>query len=93
MAENGAFEALGPTEVAKTVFVGVKADFKTLETQLQPGDLAGVWADFGKLVAAFAQQSQGYTARRAMRTRDDPSDYDHLSRFGEWDMTMPGDAP
>ena len=26
-------------------------------------------------------------ARRALENGTDPSDYDHLSRFGEWDMT------
>jgi ATP-dependent helicase/nuclease subunit B len=93
MAESGAFAQLGPTEVARTVFVGVKADFKSLETILQPGEISEVWAEFGRLIGAFARPAQGYTARRAMKTRDDPSDYDHLSRFGEWDMTMPGGAP
>jgi RecB family exonuclease len=90
MAENGAFPDLGPVEVAQIVFVGVKAEMKIVKTDLQPGQVAEVWADFAKLIAAYARPSQGYTARRAMKVERDVSDYDHLSRFGEWDMTRAG---
>lgn len=90
MAENGAFADLGPEEVARIVFVGLKADLKIVETTLQPGDLARVWDEFARLIAAYAQPSQGYTARRALKSERDASDYDHLSRFGEWDMTTTG---
>jgi ATP-dependent helicase/nuclease subunit B len=90
MAENGAFPELGPLEVARIVFVGLKADLKTEVTDLAPGEVAEVWADFARLVAAYASPAQGYTARRAMKTERDVSDYDHLSRFGEWDMTRAG---
>jgi double-strand break repair protein AddB len=90
MAENGAFPELGPVEVARTVFVGLKADLKTEVTDLEPGQLAQVWDEFGKLIAAYTRPSQGYTARRAMQVERDTSDYDHLSRFGEWDMTRAG---
>jgi hypothetical protein len=35
----------------------------------------------------YADLTTGYTARRAMHSKDDQSDYDQLSRFGEWDIT------
>ncbi len=87
MAERGAFKGLDPAEVARIAFVGVKATLKTLGQDLQPGEVDEVWKDFGTLMASYARASQGYTARRAMKTVKDVSDYDHLSRFGEWDMT------
>ena len=87
MAEAGGFQQLGPQEVARTVFVGLKAELKTLATELEPGALAEVWAEFGKLMAGYARPTQGYTARRALTLTRDASDYDHLARFGEWDMT------
>jgi double-strand break repair protein AddB len=90
MAENGGFAQLGLAEVARIVFVGLKAKLDIVETDLQPGQVAEVWGEFGKLIASYARPSQGYTARRAMKTEGDPSDYDHLSRFGEWDMTAEG---
>jgi RecB family exonuclease len=92
MAENGAFPDIGPAEVARIVYVGLKADLKIVETTLQPGEVAEVWDEFSRLIAAFARPAQGYTARRAMKAERDVSDYDHLSRFGEWDMTRAGGA-
>jgi double-strand break repair protein AddB len=90
MAENGAFPDLGPAEVARIAFVGVKADMKIVQTDLEPGQVAAVWDEFARLIAAYARPSQGYTARRALKTERETSDYDHLSRFGEWDMTKAG---
>jgi len=68
-------------------YVGVKAAFKTVEINVQPGEVADIWADFRKLIMAYAQPAKGYTARRAVQAVKDVTDYDHLSRFGEWDMT------
>lgn len=87
MAERGAFPGLDPGEVARVAYVGVKADFKLVENALQPGEVDAVWDKFATLIARYMRATQGYTARRAMKTVKDPSDYDHLSRFGEWDMT------
>jgi ATP-dependent helicase/nuclease subunit B len=90
MAEAGGFRTLGPEEVAKVAFVGLKAELKVVETELQPGQIAEIWTEFGKLMAQYAKPAQGYTARRALETVREDNDYDHLSRFGEWDLT---DAP
>ncbi|CAN1562671.1 addB_alphas, double-strand break repair protein AddB [Paracoccaceae bacterium] len=87
MAEAGGFASLGPSEVGKLTYVGVKAAFKKEPIDLLPGDVAKTWDEFRKLITAYAQPSKGYTARRALQKVTDKSDYDHLSRFGEWDMT------
>ncbi len=87
MAEGGGFKGLGPQEVARVVYVGLKAELKTSEITLEPGAVAEIWAEFGKLMASYARPGQGYTARRALVSVRDVSDYDHLSRLGEWDMT------
>ena len=87
MAEEGGFKGLDPSEVAWLSYVGLKADLDIETTDLQPGEVAEVWAEFGRLIASYSRPGQGYTARRALEKVNDPSDYDHLSRFGEWDMT------
>jgi ATP-dependent helicase/nuclease subunit B len=56
-------------------------------TELDPGDVTEIWSEFGRLMASYSRPGQGYTARRALESVRDVSDYDHLSRFGEWDMT------
>lgn len=87
MAERGGFPGIDPEEVAKVAFVGLKAELKLVETVLEPGQVGKVWDEFVQLMTNYAQPSQGYTARRALMKEEDPSDYDHLSRFGEWDQT------
>ena len=42
------------------------------------------------LVGEYLSPSKGYASRRAVFGAAFPGDYDHLARFGEWDMT---DAP
>ncbi|WP_333816159.1 double-strand break repair protein AddB [Tabrizicola sp.] len=87
MAEAGGFRGLDPGEVARLSYVGLKARLDIETTDLEPGEVAEVWTEFGRLMASYARPGQGYTARRALESVRDASDYDHLSRFGEWDMT------
>jgi double-strand break repair protein AddB len=87
MAERGGFPDLDPAEAAKLTYVGVRGDVKLVSTALEPGEIDKVWDDFRTLLSRFAQPGLGYTARRAPHTTNYTSDYDHLSRFGEWEMT------
>lgn len=87
MAENGGFASLGPMPVSKISYVGVKDDLKIVETRMEPERVAEVWDGLHRLIAAYARGSQGYTARRAMLETTFASDYDHLARFGEWDLS------
>jgi ATP-dependent helicase/nuclease subunit B len=87
MAEGGGFKGLDPEEVARVVYVGLKAELKTSAIELEPGQVTETWDEFTRLIAAFARPRQGYTARRALESVRDANDYDHLSRFGEWDLT------
>lgn len=47
-------------------------------------------AELQKLLAKYASQAQPYYPRTIMRKEDDPSDYDHLSRFQEWTLSGGG---
>ncbi len=87
MAEGGGFKGLDAEEVARVVYVGLKAELKMVDIPLNPGQVAETWAEFTRLIAAYARPAQGYTARRALESVRDASDYDHLSRLGEWDLT------
>ena len=60
---------------------------KSVDTDMTAEKTAAVWDAFQKLIRAFARPTQGYTARRAMFETNFPTDYDHLSRFGEWDIS------
>ena len=43
--------------------------------------------DLCKLIDAYFQPEQGFTARRMLHKDTETGDFDHLARFGEWDRT------
>ncbi len=89
MAERGGFAALGPVEAARITYVGLGSPPKQVETDLTPAQLTALWAELVQLIENYLRPNQGYAARRAMHGVKFASDYDHLSRFGEWDISAP----
>lgn len=89
LAERGGFETLGPSEVARISYVGLGSSPKVVATEITAQVTGAVWEGLHRLIAGYHQRGRGYTARRAMFGTRFPGDYDHLSRFGEWEMTEP----
>jgi double-strand break repair protein AddB len=87
MAERGAFGMIGARHVARISYIGLNAAAKVESTEITPELLARVWGDLHRLVGQYLSPGQGYAARRAVFKTRFPGDYDHLARFGEWDMT------
>ncbi len=90
IAEEGAFEALGLREVARITYLGLGSNPKPVATDITPELLAETRAQFVALIAAYLDENKGFPARRYLLRENESSDYDHLSRFGEWVMQ---DAP
>ena len=90
MAEDGAFEALGPREVARITYLGLGSSPKPEMTEITAALLAQTRQQFETLIAAYLDDKKGFAARRMLLMERDVSDYDHLSRYGEWVMQ---DAP
>lgn len=87
MVERGAFESLGPMSVAGAAFIGVNAAMKNVPAPLDESPPDHVWARLETLFANWHELNRGYTARLALFSKTDQSDYDHLSRYGEWDTS------
>ena len=87
MAERDAFPGLEGAEVARITYVGLGTTPKTEETEITPAITAEVWEGLHSLIASYTHRDMGYTARRAVQKERFEGDYDHLSRFGEWDTT------
>ena len=90
MAEDAAFEALGLRDVARITYLGLGAAPKIYATEITPALLAQTRAEFEQLICAYLAPDKGFAARRYLLREQEASDYDHLSRFGEWVMQ---DAP
>ncbi len=100
MAERGGFETLGPREVAEVIYIGLGSAPKEQPIPTPDTVTAAVWDQLSTLLARYQSPAQGYTARRAVMSARTVGDYDHLARFGEWDMSdeaapedVPGDVP
>jgi RecB family exonuclease len=90
MVRAGAFADLPPAPVARITFVGLASRFKLVETDITDTMLDGLQDDVARLLAAYLDPAKGYAARRALQKDREISDFDHLSRYGEWTMQ---DAP
>ena len=84
MAEEGAFEALGLRDVARITYLGLGNPPKLEATAITPAILSEARAEFERLIRAYLDEGRGFAARRMLLSVRDTSDYDHLSRYGEW---------
>lgn len=89
MVTQGAFPKLGEKQVDHAVFVSIKPDMKVVKAPLDKTPPDHVWMNFITLIERWQNPDRGYTARMALMLKDTPSQYDHLSRYGEWTL---GDA-
>jgi ATP-dependent helicase/nuclease subunit B len=87
MAVRGAFGADVPADVASIAYIGLGTKPEVVQTDITPDLLETMWANLQRLLGSYDAAQQGYAARRALLKEDDASDYDHLSRYGEWKMT------
>ena len=94
IVENGGFERLGAASVSKAAFIGLGTTLKEQKAPFDEEPLSDAWCKFKALISSYRNQDQGYTPRRALFSVKDISDYDQLSRFGEWEIvddTVPED--
>jgi double-strand break repair protein AddB len=89
LAERGAFPGLTAAPVARISYIGLGATPKIEQTDLDQGQADQAWADLARLIARYGDRAQGYIARRAVFEERQAGDYDHLARFGEWEMADP----
>ncbi len=89
MAEEGAFPGLAPAQVADAEFIGLGRRFRITRADASPAALAEHRDRLRRLLHRYLSPQQGFTARRAAKRDADRSDYDQLSRRGEWQVTDP----
>ncbi|MEM9853055.1 MAG: double-strand break repair protein AddB [Pseudomonadota bacterium] len=84
MVRQGGFEQIGAREVDMAVYIGLGASPRE-----EAVDLDGpYWEEFQALIAQMNDPDHCFTARRAMQRDSDESDYDLLSRYGEWEPSQ-----
>lgn len=86
MIERGAYEEVGKARTRAAAFLQLTTALKAVPAPFDEASPDKVWEEFHKLIRRWMQPDKGYTARAALLSRNDSGPYDHLSRFGEWDM-------
>ena len=94
IAESGGFRDIAAAPVVEAAYLtlsksasDVSFDMNTIKIQngpvvdIRPPVIA---AETVRLLEHFMQESQGYVPRRAVEEDKFEGDFDHLSRFGEW---------
>ena len=87
MAQEGGFRRLGPQTVSAITYVGLGGKGGETSVAMTEEVIESVRKGLRVLVSAYASADKGYASRRAVMTEMFPGDYDHLARFGEWEMT------
>jgi len=88
IAQAGGFAELPPLTVSGLEYIGLGSGAKTSSVKMDDDLINQTWEELGKLIAAYRNGKVGYTARARMELHTDVSDYDHLSRFGEWEDSV-----
>ncbi len=89
MINSGAFADIGPAEVRKAQYIGLGSKPQIRQAPLEEITTGQIWAEFSALISAYLSERKGFTARRAVARERFEGDFDHLSRLGEWDTSMP----
>lgn len=92
MAERGGFAALGPRPVAGFSYIQLGGEGAEVQPRFGSDEVEETWAGLARLITLYLRADTGFTARRALQRITETGDYDHLSRYGEWDMTDPPTA-
>lgn len=90
LASQGGFKTLGPTEVSRITYVGLGGEGKEVSHVITDDVQAATLRGVRNLLSKYRNSAQGYASRRAVFSETFPGDFDHLARYGEWEMT---DAP
>ena len=84
---EGGFEQISPRGVAEAVYIALGGDGKEVRAPLEKRPPDQTVAMLVKLIEAYRDPDMGFTARNKMHKDAFGSDYDQLSRFGEWDAS------
>ncbi|GHA47650.1 double-strand break repair protein AddB [Amylibacter ulvae] len=90
IASQGKFDDLGAAKIVHLEYIGMHQDQETRIVDIEKTPIDQVWEEFRSLIHAYKLAQSGFTARDKLLNENDFSDYDHLSRKGEWEIT---DAP
>ncbi|WP_298429003.1 PD-(D/E)XK nuclease family protein [uncultured Jannaschia sp.] len=88
MVQRGAFPDLTQRRVDEVAYLSIGSVYKAQPVSTEDDLLEATYHELADLLLRYAE-GQPYIARLAPDFMTYAGDYDHLSRFGEWDDTVP----
>lgn len=70
-------------------YIGLGSKPVTVPADFEAVPIESVQDSLQDLFGHYLDPANGFTAQVARESQGDYSDYDHLSRGGEWDLTTP----
>lgn len=86
---EGGFRDISPRGIAEARYISLGSSGSEVPAPLDDMPPERVWAMLKTLLSAYSEPDMGYTARNKMHKDVFGSDYDQLSRYGEWDASDP----
>ena len=87
IAENGGFKNIPAAPVISICYISLNNAHPNTEKIITREDIEKIKNEITQLVSYYHSDITGFTARLRMEKLEIVSDYDHLSRYGEWDET------
>ncbi|SFJ57945.1 double-strand break repair protein AddB [Celeribacter neptunius] len=84
MMEAGGFDDVPRGHVSKIAYLGLGTKLTDTTLPLEPGEDVKIRKRLADLIKAYDTVEQGYSARRMMASVRYTTDFEHLSRYGEW---------
>jgi hypothetical protein len=84
IASMAGFEKQPAQPVEHLRYIGLGLDRKEQEIEINTQILREIYEEFRQLIGTFNEPYKGFTARDKVQLCTHASDYDHLSRKGEW---------
>jgi len=88
IARDGGFENLPASRVARIGYIALGTADAFKPENISDEKIDEVAAGLNALIGAYLSPTQGYTAIRLSPDLGFPTDYRHLARFGEWDVSQ-----
>jgi double-strand break repair protein AddB len=84
IAAMSGFDQVNAQPVEHLCYIGLGLERKEQEVEIDAQLIRGIFDEFRQLVATFNDPNKGFTARDKVQLCTHASDFDHLSRKGEW---------
>ena len=85
IARAGGFTDIDAADVSRLEYIGLGSGARVQPVDEEHEATRDAWQRFAELIAAYENTQRGYPARQQPALLTYASDYDHLSRLGEWE--------